>query len=61
MVKTSPSNAGGVWVLFPGQELRSHVPRGQKAKNIEQKQYCSKFNKDFFKKMVQGLPWWCSG
>ena len=28
-------------------ELRSHVPRGQKAKTLKQKQYCNKFNKDF--------------
>ena len=28
------------------EELRSHVPHSQKTKNIKQKQYCNKFNKD---------------
>ena len=28
-------------------ELRSHMPRGQKSQNIEQKQYGNKFNKGF--------------
>ena len=29
-------------------ELKSHMPRGQKnQKNIKQKRYCNKFNKDF--------------
>ena len=29
------------------RELRSHTPQGQNTKNIKQKQYCNKFNKDF--------------
>ena len=29
------------------EELRTHMPHGQKNQNIEQKQYCNKFNKDF--------------
>ena len=28
-------------------ELRSHMPPVQKTRNIKQKQYCNKFNKDF--------------
>ena len=44
MVKTS-SNAG-VWVWSLVRELGSHMPFGQKNKNMKQKQYCSKFNKD---------------
>ena len=47
VVETSPSNAGGAY-LIPGWELSSHVPRGQR--NIKQKQYCNKFSKDI--KMV---------
>ena len=37
----------GVPVRFLVRELRSHIPYGQKAKNIEQEQYFNKFNKDF--------------
>ena len=50
MIKTSPSNAGGVG-LIPGQGTKT--PRASQPKNQErkQKQYCTKFNKDF-KKMV---------
>ena len=44
-VKTSPSSIGGAGSL--PKELRSHVPLGQNPKNIKQKQYCNKFNKDF--------------
>ena len=33
--------------LIPGQELRSHMPCGQKSQNIKQKQYCNRFNEDF--------------
>ena len=28
-------------------ELRTHMPGGQKPKNMKWKQYCNKFNKDF--------------
>ena len=45
VVRTLPSSAEGVG-LIPGGELRSHVHRGQK-QNMEQKQYCHKFNEDF--------------
>ena len=46
-METLPSNAGGM-LSTPGQELKSHMPSGQKKKkNIKQKQYCNKFNKDF--------------
>ena len=53
----------GVQIRSLVGELRSHMPRGQKNKNIKQKQYCSKFNKDFkkvhikkiFKKKREGI------
>ena len=46
MVKTLPSNPGCA-SLIHGQELRCHMPPGQKKKqNRKQKQYCNKFNKD---------------
>ena len=48
MVKTSPSNAG-VRVQSLVGELRSLRPKNQ---NIKEKQYCNKFNKRLFKKMV---------
>ena len=46
VVKTLPSNAGGVG-LIPGQGDK--IPHGLQPKNqnIKQKQYCNKFNKDF--------------
>ena len=46
MVKTPPSNAGGV-SLVPC--WRAKIPHGlwPKNQNIKQKQYCNKFNKDF--------------
>ena len=46
VVKTSPSNAGSVGSIL-ARRLRSHMPCGQTTKNIIQKQYCNKFNKDF--------------
>ena len=46
MVKTSPSNAGGVGSILV-RRLRSHMPCGQTTKNIIQKQDYNKFNKDF--------------
>ena len=46
VVKTSPSNAGGVG-LIPGQGAKiSHASRPEN-QNIKQKQYCNKFNKGF--------------
>ena len=45
MVKTLPSNAGGVG-LIPGRGAK--IPHAwPKNQNIKQKQYCNKFNKDF--------------
>ena len=47
MVKTSPSNAGGAGSI-PGWGAKiPHAlwPKKKKAPNIEQEQYCSKFNK----------------
>ena len=47
VVKTSPSNAGGAGSI-PGQGVK--IPHASwpkdKEKNIKQKQYCNKFNKD---------------
>ena len=39
----------GVQVRSLVGELRYHMPPVQKAKNIKQRQYCNKFNKDFKK------------
>ena len=50
VVKTSPSNAGGVGSI-PGQGAKIPHALWPKNQNIKQKQYCDKFNKDF-KKMV---------
>ena len=41
----------GVWVSSLVKELRYHLPHGQKAINIKQKQYCNKFNKDLKKRL----------
>ena len=46
MVKTSPSTEGGVGSAS-GQEARIPHALQPKSHNIEEKQYCSKFNKDF--------------
>ena len=50
MVKTLPSNAGGVGST-PGRGAKIPHASGSKNQNIKRKQYCSKLNKDF-KKMV---------
>ena len=51
VVKTFPSNAGGVG-LNPGWGAESpHAPQ-PKTQNIKQKQYCNKFNKDFRASLV---------
>ena len=46
MVKTSPSNAGGAG-LIPGWGGKISHASQPKNQNLEQKQYCNKFNKDF--------------
>ena len=48
VVKTPPSNMGGAGSI-PGREVKSpHALRPKKRKrNIKQKQYCNKLNKDF--------------
>ena len=46
LVKTSPSNAGGVG-LIPGQGANFLHAWWPKYQNIKQKQYCSTINKDF--------------
>ena len=49
MVKTLPSNAGGVGLL-PGWGAKIPHALWPKKQNIKQKQYCNKFSRDF--KMV---------
>ena len=46
VVKTLPSNAGGVGSV-PGQGAKILQASWPKNQNIKQKQCCSKFNKDF--------------
>ena len=46
VVKTSPSNAEGVG-LIPGWGTKTTHAWNPKSKNIKQKQYCNRFNKDF--------------
>ena len=46
MVKTLPSNAGGVGSI-PGWGAKIPHASQPKNQNIKQKQYCNKFNKDF--------------
>ena len=64
VVKTSPSNAGGVGSI-PGWGARVPHALQPKDQNIKQKQYCNKFNKTLkmvhIKKKILGLPWWRSG
>ena len=48
MVKTLPSNAGGVGSI-PGRGAKIPYASQPKNQNIKQKQYCNKFNKDFIK------------
>ena len=48
MVKISPSSAGSVGSI-PGQGVKIPHTSWPKNKNIKQKQYCHKFNKDFKK------------
>ena len=46
MGKTSPSNSGGACSI-PSQGAKIPHASWPKNKNIKQKQYCNKFNKDF--------------
>ena len=48
VVKTSPSNAGGVGSI-PGQGAKIPHASWPNNQNIKQKHYCNKFNKDFKK------------
>ena len=48
VVKTSPSNAGGAGSI-PGRGAKIPHALRPKNQNIEQKQYCNKFNEDFNK------------
>ena len=45
MVKTSPSNIGGAGSI-PGQGAKILQDWQSKNQNLQQKQYCNKFNKD---------------
>jgi len=45
-VKTLPSSAEGAGSI-PGQGAKVAYASWSKCQNIKQKQYCSKFNKDF--------------
>ena len=67
MVKTSASNVGGVGSI-PGWGAKiPHALWPKKPKNIKQKQYCNKFNKDLKnglhqnkilkKKKREKMPW----
>ena len=53
VVKTSPSNAGGVGSIpvqgttIPHALWQNKQTNKKKTQNIKQKQYCNKFNKDF--------------
>ena len=50
MVKTLPSNTGGAGSI-PGWGAKiPHASQPKNQKNIKQKQYCNKFNKDFKKR-----------
>ena len=51
VVKTSPSNAGST-SLFPHWGAKIPRASGPKNKNIEQKQCCDKFHKNFKERMV---------
>ena len=52
MVKTLPSSAGGGgWI--PGWGAKMPHASGPKNRNIKQKQYCNKFNKD-----IKNSPCW---
>ena len=55
MVKTLPSSAAGEGSI-PSQ--RTEIPHALQPKNqnINQKQYCNKFNKDLKKKSKFGIP-----
>ena len=50
VVRTLPSNAGGTSSI-PGGGAKIQHPLMSKNQNIQQKQYCNKFNKNF-KKLV---------
>ena len=63
VIKTSPSNAGGVGAI-PGQGANILHASWAKYQNIIEKRYCNKFNKDFkngphqknfFKKIITHL------
>ena len=53
VVKTLPSNAGGVG-LIPGLGTKTPHAVRPKKQNIKQKQYCNKFNKDLKEKTKTG-------
>ena len=46
MVRASPSSAGGAGLIYSGEAKITHASF-PKNRNIKQKQYYNKFNKDF--------------
>ena len=57
MVKTSPSNAGGVGSIPNGGAKILHALQPKKNPNIKKKQYCNKFNKKDFKNVNIKKKW----
>ena len=53
VAKTSPSNAGGAGSI-PGGGAKIPCASRPKDQTIKQKQYCTKFSKDSFKKIFLG-------
>ena len=54
VVRTLPSNAGGVGSVPGWEAIRSHMPVAKK-QNIKQKRCCNEFNKDFKKNPCYSL------
>ena len=54
VVKTLPSNAGDAG-LIPGWGAEMPHASQPKNQNIQQKQYCNKFNKDFLRKKSMNI------
>ena len=58
MAKTLPSNAGFVGSI-PSQAVKIPHHWRPKDQNIQQKQYCNKFNINFFKRESRAPGWKC--
>ena len=59
VIKTLPSNAGGVGSI-PGQGAKISHASWPKKQNMKQKKYCNKFYKDF-RNGPYKVSWWFSG